>query len=976
MPIDSVTFRKISLPNSITNEDVNNAYALDNRSPFTFYDFLKFSKEVITPLEYNTTYQNYLQKWYELKNNTPEEVINNIKERYIELLKDISLNYTSAEEKRFLSNIDYSNPSDVAIIIPFYSRKLAEICEFYREKRDKLTFQVEKNKIKGNNTSIKGAIFEEIVDYVFQNDQPVNFEISQTPLSSIASNLSIETEELYDFYNNYFDIDPNNDYSDYNVQTKERQDYFTSNVNDIDVDLFIDFNAALKKAIFGNLVFLTELGNNFSINYNFDKVDLNCKPGDKLFQYITANRADADRLLKLKKQLIEKYIGTDFYYLSTGSTTNEPAYGKLFTAANPSGNLLNRHFPSTATVPELSELESIRQFGLFFAPDKTGLLYFSYPDKKYIIDYSKLESNKVYIFPDPKLYGNTTGLTRSVYDYPLIQIIDYTSSVNNQSMYYADGDIKITPYTQSFYSYFSVGQINNSFQTGASGLNVAFNSLYNKGIITDWKSDIYGNQFGVFKQKIRKNYTEIASTAPRCIVIDGWRLYDDIEGYNFNYALTGAYGTGTYRTGLTATSPSLTATDYAYTLHFRELYPYEQCPDENITCLFLDGGSLTFKDGSLLPETYSTDSTNWPGNTNNTVYFYNSLYDGGIGSMNPFTHAVSGNSALSGNFTYTYVTSSDSYLLLDCDTFDGNNCALVNDYNYTYKKSAYVDTILDSSKTLFSSVTSEQDDMSLYEYADLNGQAFVRNIGTTEVLHISAALSNIFSKYSDAVQDELTTSIKTLQVHNNIIFIETSNYIVIDKLVYKELEFISPNTSNTVLNISVSAPYTPPFIFENQNYCFVAQLTSYRSNNNDVTYYPTIYKYNYTDTTLEKIYPLNTTSLATLTGLFASELTAKINSISKPTLSYNSRNDKFNLAFIGNDPNKMSYIYSIIFNYKGNIITIDSVVVYNVADTATAITYNMYDANSFTYYGLVSTTPLGSNPISINQSEGTITIYG
>lgn len=976
MPIDTVTFKKVTLPNSITNETVVRAYALDNQSPFTFYDFLKFSKEVITPHEYNISYQNYLQKWYEFKNETPEAIISNVRDRYIELLKDISINYTSSEEKRFLSNIDYNNPSDVAIIIPFYSRKLIEICQFYIEKRDKLTFQVERNKIKGNNTSIKHAVFEEIVDYVFQNDQPINFSIAKTPLSAIASNLSIETEELFDFYNNYFDIDPNNTYSDYDVYTKQRQDYFTSNVNDIEVDLFIDFDAALRKSIFGNLVFLKELGNNFSINYDFSTVNLNCKPGDKLFEYITANKAANNRFLNLKKQLIEKYIGTDFYYLSTGNDITSPKYDKLFTAVNPSGNLLNRHFPSTATVPELSELESIRQFGLFFTPDKTGLLYFSYPEKKYIIDYSKLEPNKVYIFPDPTLYGNTTGLTRSTYEYPLIQIIDYSSSVNNASMYYAEGDIKINPYTQSFYSYFSVGQINNSFQTGVHGLNVAFNNLYNKGIITDWKSDIYGNQFGVFKQKIRKNYTENPSTAPKCIIIDGYRLYDDLEGSNFNYSLTGNYGTNTYRTGLTAQSPSLTATDYAYTLHFRELYPYEQCPNENIQCVFLDGGSLTFKDGSLLPETYSTGSTSWPGNVNNTLYYYNALYDAGVGSDSPFTRAVSADPSLQGNFNLAYITSSESYLLVDCDTFTGNNCKLVNDYNYTYKKSAYVDTVLDSSKTVFSTVTSSQDDMSLYDYVNLDGQAFVRNIGTSEVLHISAALTNIFTKYSSEIQTQLVTTIKNLQVYNNFIFIETPNYLVIDKLVYKDLEFVSPNSQNTVLNISVSAPCADPFIFENRNYCFVARLTSFNSNSNTVSYYPIIYKYNYVDTTLEKIYPLNTTTLATLTGLFASKLTAKIVRISKPNLSYNSRNDKFNLAFIGNDSNNMAYIYSFVFNYKGNIVNIDDVTVYNIASTATAITYNMYDSNSFTTLGLLSTTPLGTNPISIDQTAGTITIYG
>jgi hypothetical protein len=977
MSIELTTFKKVLPANSIISDNSNNVTALDHQSPFTFYDFLKYSKEVITPQNYNESYQIYLQLWYKKQGLIDGDVQSNIKARYIELLQDISLKYTTVEEKRFLSNIDLNNPTEAAIIIPFYSRKIFEICQFYTQKREKITYQVEKNKIKGNQSSVKIAVFEELTDYVFQNDEPVNFEIVNTPLSAIIQNLDIETVELFDLYNDYFDLDPTISATDYDVKNFERKEYFTSNVNDINADLFINFDKALKQEIFSGVVFLSELGKNFSINYDFTSVNLDCKLSDSFYQYITSSIDSSTRIVNLRKKLIEKYIGTDFYYLSTGSTITNVGSGKLFTATNPTGNLLNRHFPSTATIEEKSELKDIRTIGGFFTPDKQGILYFSYPEKKYKIDYSKLEPDKIYIFPDPNMYGNTTGLTRNIYDLPLIQIIDYNTSVNNSSMYYAEGDVRITPYTQSFYGYYSLGQIHNSKQIGLSGTTTNFSSLYNKGIITDWKSDIYGNQYGIFKHSPPKLYKSVNSDIrPKCIVIDGHLLYDDDEYYNFDYSATGTIGTNTIRTGLTAQSflsstysPSFTAEN---TLYFREIYPYEECPDPSKTCLFVDGGSLTFNNGELLPETYSTDSTTWPGSIYDTTYFYNELYDAGIGSISPsFNHAISGNPALSGNLTLAYQTSSDSYLLLDCYTFLGNTCKLTNDYNYRYNSGVYVDDVIETSLTEFSTITSEAVNYTQANYQSLTGKAFVRNISNSIVYPLSAALSAILIKYSAAVQNDVNTEIKHLYIHDNTIFIESSNYLIIDKLLFDEI-FQAPNTANNVIALS-GLSFAAPFIHETLGYSIIVTMSGYNTQSNLVTYYPIIYKYTFATNSVKKIYPLNTTALSEITSHYSSSLNVKLTHISVPNLTYNSRNKKYGLTWVGYDQNHMSYIYQSIFDYKNDAIDINCANVYKLSDWTKTLTHNMRDSQSLTMYNLVSTSPINSN-FKISSSDGTIII--
>jgi len=495
---DNFNYRSVSVRESVLSNNADMSSALDIYSPFSFFNFLKQGNNALSPQEFNDAYLTYLKNWYLFKDGVSETNDTNIRDRYIDLLKEITLNYTTQSEKRFLSNIDYSDPTDLDVTIPFFSRKIVEICNFYKSKRDDLKFKIQKNKIKGNNLSIDTAIYQSIVDYLILNDNDDNFYNLNVSLSAVTTNLKIEVEELFDYYVNYYDVDPTKSADFYDVQTKLRSDYFTSNVNDLEYDLFINFDNSLKQAILGPNVFLTELGRLFTINYNIDQVNLNCTTDDKLYNLITNGKDKQTTFIDLKKKLISKYIGTDFYYLSTGSTITDITSGKFLTALNPSGNLLNRHFPSTASIEEHSQLFNLRQIGLFFTPDKQSILHFSTDRSHYNIDYSKLLPNKIYTFPDPNMYGNTTGLTNNTYDYPLIQVIDVSRVVHNISYFAAEGNINASPYDQSFYSYFTNQQLNVNNELGLSELKTDFSWIYNRGIITEWSTDVYGNQYGLF----------------------------------------------------------------------------------------------------------------------------------------------------------------------------------------------------------------------------------------------------------------------------------------------------------------------------------------------------------------------------------------------------------------------------------------------------------------------------------------------
>lgn len=970
---NNFSYKSVDVQQSILSSNVDMSTALDIYTPFTFFDFLKQGKQTLSPQEFNDAYLAYLKNWYIFKDGVSTTNEDNIRDRYIELLRDITLNYTTQSEKRFLSNIDYNDPTDLDVTIPFFSRKIIEICNFYKSKRDELKFKIQKNKIKGNDISIDTAIYQSIVDYLILNDNDENFYNLNLSLSAVTTNMQIEVEELFDYYVNYFDIDPTKSAAFYDVNTKLRSDYFSANVNDLDYDLFLNFDNALKQAILGPNVFLAELGRLFTINYNLDQVNLNCSTDDKLFNLITTNKSKQTAFIELKKKLISKYIGTDFYYLSTGSTITDITSGKFLTALNPSGNLLNRHFPSTASIEEHSQLFNLRQIGLFFTPDKQSILHFSTDRAHYNIDYSKLLPNKIYTFPDPSMYGNTTGLTKTTYDYPLIQVIDVSRSVNNISYFAAEGNINASPYDQSFYSYFSNQQLNVNSELGLSELKKDFSWIYNRGIITEWDTDIYGNQYGLFNTDlaIREREAATVKIPTSYNSLNGYQFYDDIEGYNFNYDTVSGYGTDTYRTGITANGGYFypAYTENPITLYFREFIPYDENPITWEIFSIYDCATFTYSNDTFLPNPISTDVPTWPSNPNDLGYYYSELFDGGIGSLSPtMVKAITGSNTLSASFTYNYNTSAAIFDRIDGNYFSNSlyNYLLINDQN-----KVIVNTVLDENKTVLQSSDSNL-------YLAYKNKMFFRDAITGFVSPLSSALNKTIIKYSAAVQTEIYNNITSFNILYDIIIIQTDNYIIFDKLVYVNGSMVSPNTQNNIIEHNQNSYNNcsmPLYLSIDNDYCFFVSTSAINVDKNTIAIYPQIYRYTISRNVIDKIYPTNTTTAPTLTGLFSHTLPVYFTNVDKPVLTHNTRNNKYAINYIAYDQNNILYIYSVIFDYYDNSIVINKVNMYTPGSDSIIKTYNLYDTPSFTTYGILTSGPTGfASTLTFNQNNGTVTI--
>lgn len=980
----------ITIENSITNPNSNSKDKIDNNNPLSFFDFLKNTNRVASPVEFNDSYNLYLHDWYKIKGEATSIASNKVKEGYINLLKDISINFTTAEEKRFLSNIDFNDPQDLAIAIPFYSAKIAEICQFYVKKREQIKYKIEDNKIKGTKIGIEKNIFNTIVEYIIANSEQNPYSSASASLSSIINSLNIEIEELFDTYSDYFNIDGDLVAENYEDGGTLRSTYFTANniasTSSIG-DLFVNFDDSLRRDIFSKPLVLSGFGNLFSLNIDTSFLEL--VSNENIQNILNKDLPESDLKLSLKKKLLEKYIGTDIHYLSTNSTGTGFVSGVLFKAQEPSRNLLNSRFATIAAIPSKKN-KAAREIGLFFTPDKLGVLHFKTGKNKYRIK-NILDPDKIYVFPNPEIYGNINNITDTAYNYPLYFIVDNSQQVKNNSFSFAVNDVYSTSYDQLLYAYSSAQEKYNSYTSNVE----SFNYIVNKGIITDWFQDIFGNEYGLVKNihENRKSisYIEPEPTArqnnPNYIVFDGYLFRDGVEGYNFNFSIdTGNTFNGSLRTGITARTIDETeggsfSTGYSFasgqmfslegspirSLYFREFEPYiEVVYPGSYAKSIVDGEicdaiGFTYGSGEYLEDPISADTGQFNSSVNN---YYSVLLEGGLDASGILDAVVIGEATFLEEFPLGAGAA---------EVNDGGNfltdISVQNDYPFLNDNLRFYNILNSFSTTLLDSSTGEYIEPSLEKVEELEGIVFVRNISNGLVLPLSSAMSSTFVNLPSAIKNEIYSSIEWIDINTDTITIQTKNYYIIEKIIYKDLQFLASNKPN--IYYSISNPnfekFSKPFFMEKAHSFYFCKMTVLPSTSalNSKTIYPEIYEYNINEHSVNKIYPKDTSesqlnSYFSLSGLGNTNIVK----IKQPDLTYNSRNDIISITVVGEDGNELGYILNYKFKRAQNTIYNIGSKVYALNSNAT--THNFYDTTLTT---LVSTTSL-SGRISKDLQTG------
>lgn len=472
----------ITVFNSITN-DLDDE-KLDLVKAFSFIEYLNYSKTITEGINNFDDYENYLKKWNRVTEKNNVSFDEDVKKQYLVFLKDITLKFTTNEEKRYLSNIDFNSEEHLQIALPFYTRKIKQIILYYKNKRDTFSKEQRISKNKGSVNNIEEFVKTKIIDLFTGDDVPPDIA-SGVNVEDLQSTLTIQLEENYDTFNDYYDIDPSKEPEFYEAE-KDRLTYFTSNTNYISANEFLDIDKAIIDVLNNKGITLTELGD-FSPSVIFDEANDNLL--DK-FDYQDYQDTDRDNLkLLIHAELSKELLGTDFFYLSTDSQGNSLS-GSLFESENKVFNILNTFNPTSLTIPSDSST-SERNVGFFFRPTNFSVLKMKGGYHKFLKE--NLEKDKVYIFPDPESYGNINGLSKTINENPFDFILNDNVYKNNSSSYGQRVPLK-NNFDQSFYAYDSFEHKETEY-LNLSSFDNTLNNFSNKGLIKNLDTDIYGNVF-------------------------------------------------------------------------------------------------------------------------------------------------------------------------------------------------------------------------------------------------------------------------------------------------------------------------------------------------------------------------------------------------------------------------------------------------------------------------------------------------
>lgn len=464
------------IPNSVINPTSTTYVDVD--APYPYLTFITFFSNT-TNVDLLDKYNQYVYEWNNVKStdNSQTSFVQILKQRYIDLLNAINLNYTNIEEQKFLTNLDINNEQDVDLLIPFYVNKIESITRYFIDKRDNIKYSLLRNATSNSKQGISQQLKNFIIDQVQHNAEFI--DLDDYTIDTITTNLDVAILEKYDTFSFNYDVDPNTTSDDYIVKNELYSKYFNNNVLDYDKIVFVDKNSYLIQAIKEYPVFIKVFGFKFStVGDSTDITQLKSKDF-KSYQVTNFNELNVNTY----QQLSKKYAGADMYYVSAGK------YDLLFDANANYTNILNKKFTTIPSVPA-QNLVNERMVGGYHLPTRQGLAIFNTFNKDF-----KINTHHTYVqFPDPDVCGNIYGTSLTqISGYP----VTYQTSIDGT---YVDKLYNnITGYANS--NYYQTFKGFSTDNTQDYSLTHNFENIYQQGIIQNYKVDIYGNEYALIKQK-------------------------------------------------------------------------------------------------------------------------------------------------------------------------------------------------------------------------------------------------------------------------------------------------------------------------------------------------------------------------------------------------------------------------------------------------------------------------------------------
>lgn len=530
MSYDLTNIRFFKPENSIiTSSDGEGA---DKSAPFSYTEWLTRVREDVTP-ENNMSgqYNKYVDQWNKTKNQDRNILTN--KARYRTLLKNIALNYTTSEEKRFLTNLDYTNYRHVESAVSFFANKIKKISTYYADQRQYIKHSKKQYHSLGTKQSIIDRVRNEVPklyeELQIKGDSQINVDLDRLEGVTIVS-----MDTLYDV-------------------TSPAP---SSNSVEFDPDIFLDFEQAIENLLLectpllvlsDDLTFIMTGG----VDVNQQNIELlEC---ENFYNY---QKRQTRLNLQLQPEFISSLAGADMMYLSGGELT------PMLEATQPWRNVTQR---GNASVHNLfiPLTKSASQLGNMSLPQSLGMLTF-YSHKP---ELQLLDTSFTGVVSDPYKYGPSSysGTLNNTIDH-LEDVTWLKADISNDGLY---GDIIASDRLPKFFGYTSETECRYLTYAGVSKQSDPYgffrgdknedwanpdvfpeppasniyeidsrqeSMLVGPDTVTKWSTDVFGNEYALFK-KIRplkspseyvedENPDEFVVTST-CQVIDGGNTMRD-----------------------------------------------------------------------------------------------------------------------------------------------------------------------------------------------------------------------------------------------------------------------------------------------------------------------------------------------------------------------------------------------------------------------------------------------------------------
>lgn len=498
--------------------------------------------------EIEQSYREYISD-----TNIPQSTVTDaekdiIRKEYISAIQYVLLNLTTPQEKEFYKNLDINDNNNLSTIIPLVVSKLKQVALYVARERNKAKFSAIKYNLKGSTFGTI-AYVKNYVYNLYNDPDFTSLFLTFPPLSSI-NYLDVSLNYYYAKNSNLYDKDYEVGIQDpelYGGGALEKLDllYFNKDlyIPSLSADVIAQFNSL--KPIYlstdSNKIILVGKKNRLQIKYRSTNIfNLDSKYflyGEKteenlIFNIIKNGVANAQQRFGSNK-----FLGNDLIYVSDANTTT-PLTGALVEAAQRYSNILNYRNYTLQTIEKLVDLRKINEIGGFFLPSKQGLSVAVSKQYNYFLNTSLTGVNYTV---NPAYSVNPRG--NSKLEYPNVYYFSENAAwiVNDISGQYNWGYIKDTRPYQKFFGYQSYEEANYEYNSGINKVTDSFDFFtgaeknvwankdvyptqignplpidsrqesYNTTIedIYRWQSDIYGNNYALYKKL--NNYGEIVS---------------------------------------------------------------------------------------------------------------------------------------------------------------------------------------------------------------------------------------------------------------------------------------------------------------------------------------------------------------------------------------------------------------------------------------------------------------------------------